>query len=50
MADSEVPEKERAFVAKASWNKWNEPDTGKEEASDEHLGLLCERKWEPARR
>lgn len=50
MADSEVSEEERPFVAKASWNKWNEPDTGKEEASDEHLGLWCEREREPVRR
>lgn len=48
MADSEVPEVERASVAKASWNRWN--DTGKEEASDEHLGLWCERKGELVRR
>lgn len=47
MADSEVPEVERASVAKVSWNRRN--DTGKE-ASDEHLGLWCKRKRELVRR
>lgn len=48
MVDSEVPEEERASIAKASWNTWN--DTRKEAASDEHLGLWCEKERELVRR